>query len=388
MGLDVSAATNAWLAQLPQAQRLAAQAATDARLAGFAAGAVVFLAAAAVVARAGLLERLARRIEAGRARPWLAGAAAAGVLALILAALMAWVNAVTAWRVGSILAAGGGAPTDPGLAAHLAATLSGVAPTVAAAAVFVPLALWLMRRLPRLWPLVAGAAAVALILALFWLPYALSAAPDSGPAPPGPARDAAARLAAETRLPATGVWFNPDPGFDVDVTGGFGRAKVTIGPALTAMPVAQARAITGHLMGHYVHGDILNACLAGGAVVVIGLFVAQLWAARLARALGAKTVTSPAAPAALPALAIIGAVTLTLAWLAVAGYFRWANVGADAYSLDHAREPDGLAAVIEREWDHNATDPSPVEAALFYSHPPLTQRIAHAMAWKAAHRGG
>ncbi|HEY1427444.1 MAG TPA: M48 family metalloprotease [Caulobacteraceae bacterium] len=385
--LDISAATNAWLARLPEAQRLAAQAATDARLAGFVAGAVVFVAAAAMVARTGVIDTLTRRIEARGARPWLASAAAAGLLALVLAVAMALVNAWSAWRVGSALAAGGAPAADTGFGAHLAPALAGVAPTVTAAVIGVPLLGWLMRRLPRLWPLAAGATAVASILALFWLPYALSAGPGGGPAPPGPARDAVAQLIAQTRLPATGVSFNPDPGFDVDVTGGFGRAKVTIGPALTAMPVAEARAITGHLMGHYIHHDVLNACLSGAAVIVIGLFAAQRWGAPLARALGARGVTDPSAPAALPALAIIGGVTLTLAWLAVAAYFRWANVGADAYALDQARAPDGLAAVIEREWDHNAVAPSPLETVLFYSHPPLSDRIAHAMAWKAAHGG-
>jgi hypothetical protein len=37
-----------------------------------------------------------------------------------------------------------------------------------------------------------------------------------------------------------------------------------------------------------------------------------------------------------------------------------------------------------RDADHNAVAPSQLETALFYSHPPLTTRIAHAMAWKAA----
>jgi STE24 endopeptidase len=78
---------------------------------------------------------------------------------------------------------------------------------------------------------------------------------------------------------------------------------------------------------------------------------------------------------------------MTGAGLAAGGYLRWANVRADAYSLDHAREPDGLAAILEREWDHQSLDPSPVERALFYTHPPIADRIAHAMAWKASQAG-
>jgi STE24 endopeptidase len=75
---------------------------------------------------------------------------------------------------------------------------------------------------------------------------------------------------------------------------------------------------------------------------------------------------------------------MACAWLAGAGYLRWANVRADAYSLEQAREPDGLASVIEQEWDHQSVDPSPPEEALFYTHPGMSGRLAHAMAWKAA----
>lgn len=383
--LEASAATNVWLARLPEAQRLAAQAATDARLIGWLAGAVVFVAAAAIVARAGLLGALTRRINAARPRPWLAGAAAAGALALALAFGTALADGIAGWRVDAILAAGGGAPSA-GLVAHLEATLAGVLPRVAAAIILVPPLAWLMRRRPGSWPLFVGAAAAALILALFWLPYASSAWPDDGPAPPGPTRDAVVRLIAETHLPATTVRFEADPSFDVDVTGGFGHAKVLIGPKLMALPPAEASALTGHLMGHYAHNDILLACLAAGAVMFVGCVAAQRGAAPLSRALGASGVTNPAEPAALPALAIIGGATLTLAWLAAAAYFRWANFGADAFSLDHARQPDALVAVLEREWDRrDSVAPSPLETVLFYSHPPLQDRVAHAMAWKAAH---
>ena len=182
------------------------------------------------------------------------------------------------------------------------------------------------------------------------------------------------------------------PGLDADVTGGFGRARVVVGPQLLAGPPAAARAYVGHLMGHYAHNDILIVCLVIGALVLAGCVAVRAWTAPLAQALGARDVRSPAEPAALPALAIVGGATLTLAALGGAAYLRWANVGADAYSLDHAREPDGLAAVIEDEWlrdpGREGVSPSPLEAMIFYTHPPLRDRIAHAMAWKAAHEAG
>jgi STE24 endopeptidase len=390
--LDVQAATDAWLARLPEAQRLAAQAATDTRLAAWIAGVVVFLAVAALLTRLGVPTALTRRIEATRQRPWLASAAVAGVTALALATARALVDAATAWRLAAIAPGAGGAAPVSDFLTQLAAAAAQILPSVAAAVLLVPPLAWLMRRQPKRWPLMVGGAAMLLILVLGWLPYALSAGAAGPPAPPGPAQAGVARLVADTSLPAPGVLQAANPELDADVTGGFGRARVVVGQRLLAGPPAEARAYVGHLMGHYAHNDILIVCLLAGALVAIGCLAAQRWTAPLARTLGAGDVRSPADPAALPALAIIGGATLTLAALGGAAYLRWANVGADAYSLDHAREPDGLVEVIEDDWlrdsGREGVAPSPLEAMIFYTHPPLKGRIAHAMAWKAAQKAG
>ncbi len=255
------------------------------------------------------------------------------------------------------------------------------------AAVLAPPVLWLMRRMPRTWPLFVGSLVAGLIVLAVWLPYALSAGPPLTPAPAGPVRDGLVRLIAETGLPAHGVFFSADPSFDADVTGGFGQAKVSVGPMIAAGPPAEARAFIGHIMGHYVHNDFLIVSLVLGAVMLLGAFAVSRLAAPLARRLGAPGVASPSDPEALPAVAIVVTLALAAAGLAEAGYLRWANVRADAYSLDHAREPDALISVIEREWDHQSVEPSPLEEALFFTHPAMPGRIQHALAWKAAHGG-
>ena len=382
---DVQAATDAWLARLPVSERLAAQAATDTRLIGWIAGAVVVVAAAALLTRMGVTTRLAKRLETTGPRPWLTAAMAAGVTAVALLSAKAFVDASVAWRVRTILGGAGAA----GWPAHFVAAAASVLPSVLLAVLLFPPLAWLMRRTPRRWPLIVGPATAALILALGWLPYALSAGGAGPPAPPGAVQAGVAQLVAETQLPAVAVRQSADLALDADVTGGFGRARVVVGPRLMAGPPAEARAYVGHLIGHYVHGDVLIVCLVAGAVAWIGCWAALNGAAPLARAMGAREARGPADPAATPALALIFAATVTVATLAGAAYLRWANVRADAFSLAHAREPDGLAAVIEDEWRrdpaHDSVAPSPLEAALFYSHPPLQTRIAHAMAWKAAH---
>ncbi|HZZ87144.1 MAG TPA: M48 family metalloprotease [Caulobacteraceae bacterium] len=377
-GADAAAA--AWLAKLPAGERAAAHAYTDWRLLIWCLGGLVLVGACLALARTGAIRRLTSAIPASGRRPWLADAAAAGLVAPILASLNGLVDAVAHWRADQILGRGG-----PALAARLGQALIGVAPIVIAAVLLVPLALWLMRRLPRAWPAIVGAAATLAIVAAIWLPYALCVGPPSTPLPPGPMRIGLMQLIADAGLPASDVHLASDPGFDSDVNGGFGHAKVTIGPQMAAGPVAEARAMIGHIMGHWAHGDILAVSLVLGAAMLAGCFAIAWFAAPLARRIGGDQITGPGDPAALPAAAIILILSFAVAGLAEAGYLRWANVRADAFSLDHAREPDGLAAVLEREWDHQSVDPSAIEEALFYTHPAMTGRIRHAMAWKAAH---
>lgn len=372
----------AWLERIPESQRLAAHALTDWRLAAWAVGGLILFGACVLLSCSGVLGRLRRALEAELPRPWLTAAASACLLALILAPLKAAIDAVTDWRGEQILGAGGAS-----LATHFAQAAAGIAPAVLGAALLVPPLLWLMRRLPRTWPVLIGSLIAGLIVAAVWLPYALSAGPPMTPAPPGPVRDTLMRLIAESGVPAHGVFFSTDPSFDADVTGGLGQAKVSVGPLIAAGPPDEARAFIGHIMGHYVHNDILIVSLALGAVMLLGCFAVSWLAAPLARCIGAPGVTGAGDPEALPAAAILLMLALAGAGLAEAGYLRWANVRADAYSLDQARAPDALISVIEREWDHQSLDPSPLEEALFYTHPAMTGRIRHALAWKAAHGG-
>ena len=103
-------------------------------------------------------------------------------------------------------------------------------------------------------------------------------------------------------------------------------------------------------MGHYAHGDILIRLSVTGALGLAGCWRrGALDGPPLARALGRQGRRSPADPAALPVAwrSSVGAALIARGCVGGASYLRWVNVRADAFSLDHAREPDGLVAVIE-----------------------------------------
>jgi STE24 endopeptidase len=381
--VNPSVAASAWLARIPQAERIAAHRFTDARLVAWAMGGVLLISACWILSRRGVLGRLRKRLEAGRPRPWVTSALLAGVLALAVATVKAPYDAFAAAWLGSIAT---GARLGPGFAAHLKQSFAGVCPATLAAMLVIPPLHWLMRRAPRLWPALLGGALFALALAA-WTPYALSLGPHLQPAPSGAVRDGLERLVIEAKLPVRDIYVSNDPNVDADVTGVFGRAQVVVGPELMAAPPAETRAFIAHIMGHYAHGDILAIFVIYGCFAVLAVFAAQKYAAPMARFMGARQVGGPADPEALPALLVVAVLSVAAAGLAEGAYLRWANVRADAYSLNHAREPDALAAVLEREWDHESVDPSPIETFLFYTHPPLEDRILHAMTWKAQHGG-
>ena len=371
------AAARAWLERLPAAERVAAHARTDVRLLVWLGAGALLVATCLWLARADVGGRLRRALEASRPRPGLAGALAATAIFATLATVKGLYDVLIAWPAEGV----GGSLSERATAA-VASIWSATAIAVLLAAALQ----WLLRARPRTGPLMAGLTALALSLAVGWGPYAFGRDPGLTAAPAGPVRDGLARLAMQAKISTDGVWLSPNPSFDADVTGGFGRARVVVGEQMLDWPVAEARAYVGHLMGHYVHADVLVVFLLYGLTGLATLIALQLWAAPIARSLGAREASSAERPDAAPAAALIVVFALGAAMLVTTGYLRWANVRADAFSLDHAHEADGLAAVLERTWDHESVDPNPFEAAIFYSHPPLGERIAHAMCWKATPR--
>jgi STE24 endopeptidase len=237
---------------------------------------------------------------------------------------------------------------------------------------------------PRGWPVWCGAGAAVGLFALAWMPYALGAgAAKLPPAPVTPASRAVAELIARAGLPADRVRLSAAPGFDADVTGGFGRAFVSLSQGALEAPPAEARAYVAHLAGHWVHHDVLILAMAMAACAFAGGLAVAGWLRPLSRLLGGRD-AEPTGLAVLPALAILVSCTVIASTPVLAGFGRWANVRADRYALELTGDPDAYVAMLVHDWDHRAVRPAPLEEALFYSHPPLIQRIHRAMAWKQA----
>jgi STE24 endopeptidase len=241
---------------------------------------------------------------------------------------------------------------------------------------------------PRFWALACGGVAAALVFASVWLPFAEASGPAPlPPAPPGAARTGLLRLIADAHVPASQVYVSANPAIDADVTG-VGPARVVVSGGLWAKASPQElRASVGHLIGHYENRDQLSIA-ALLAVLTLGMFLAaRALFVPAARLLGASGVRGMDDPAGAPVLLFIAAVYLCGAIALDHAFIRAINVRADQYSLDHAREPDGLAMALLHEWRGEAVDPAPLQEALFYDHPSLQSRLLHAMRWKAANGG-
>ncbi len=377
-GFDPNAAAAAYLRMDP-ARLLAARAHTlDIHWAGAAGGALAIL-VCWLILQVGVLAHIKAAIERARPRPWLASAACAAVFVVLFAVLMLPWDALIAWR-----------QAQPGpdfdLPTYLQETLRDEVAPLVVVTVLITLLYALARRAPRTWSAMAGVGAALLVALGVWLPYALDSGPAGLPAaPPGPIRDGLIRLIHDAGLPAREVYLGPGGGLDANVTGTPFGARVVISQGMLdkASP-AEVRAGVGHLAGHFHYGDELSMGVLLGLMTLAGLVAAHRLFVPASRLMRADGLSGAADPSGLPVLAAIGLVWLAGAGVAFNTFDRLVNVRADQYSLDHAREPDGLAQSLTRDWRGDDIDPPAWEEALFYDHPPLRSRVLHAMRWKAA----
>ncbi len=159
---------------------------------------------------------------------------------------------------------------------------------------------------------------------------------------------------------------------------GWGRnRRIVIGDTLlTLCSDDEIEAVFAHELGHVALRHTWKL-LAGSAVsFVIGFYLLYLVLGPSAAALG---FASPADIAAVPVLmlwiAIFGLVSKPLQ----TGYSRHLEKQADLFILNKVEKPETLAAALTKLADRNLSDPNPsrLVEALFYTHPPITKRIAY-----------
>jgi STE24 endopeptidase len=139
--------------------------------------------------------------------------------------------------------------------------------------------------------------------------------------------------------------------------------------------------VLAHELGHHVHKDIPILIAFGTVMTLVGLYLASLvmnWA------VGYFGFLSVADPAAMPMLELVlGAYGLVIMPLENA-VSRWRERMADQYALQTTGKAEAFSSAFTRLANQNLgeVDPERWVVFMFYSHPPLGERIAMAHGWK------
>ncbi len=203
-------------------------------------------------------------------------------------------------------------------------------------------------------------------------------------------RDPILQMARANQIPVTKVYVvdasRQTKRVSANVAGLFGTARIALNDNLLKQStLPEIRAVMGHEMGHYVMNHVIKffAFLTLLTLIAFGFTkIAFDWAVRR---WGAEWgVRGIGDPAGLPLLALI---------LAVIGFFgtpvtntltRVQEAEADAFGLNAAREPDGMAKAMLKLSAYRKMQPGSLEEFVFYDHPSGQTRIRRAMDWKAA----
>jgi STE24 endopeptidase len=135
--------------------------------------------------------------------------------------------------------------------------------------------------------------------------------------------------------------------------------------------------VLAHELGHHVHKDILFLIAFGTLSTSLGLFIASL---AMNYAVTFFSFTSIADIAAFPALMLIlGAYGLLTSPIDNA-VSRWRENMADDYALSSTKKGEAFASAFTRLANQNLgeIDPEKWVVFMFYSHPPLGERIEKA----------
>jgi STE24 endopeptidase len=171
-----------------------------------------------------------------------------------------------------------------------------------------------------------------------------------------------------------------------NVSGILGTTRIALNDNLLKQcTLPEIREVMAHEMGHYVlnHGAKLLTYL--GIFILIGFALTRILFDAAVRRWGDRWgLRDIVDPAGLPLLALIFSTLLFLATPLLNTVVRVTEREADAFGINTAREPDGMAKVALKLGAYRKLNPTPLEEFIFYDHPSGRARIRMAMDWKAA----
>jgi STE24 endopeptidase len=193
--------------------------------------------------------------------------------------------------------------------------------------------------------------------------------------------------AAGVSLAGLGEWRIGEPAPTAAVVTGAGRSR----RVLVASEIVrdwhedEIAVVVAHELAHHAHHDLWRTWALNAAVLSVGLFAADQVIGRLA---GASL--GPGDLATLPLTALVSVAV----WVATTplrhALSRYQERRADAFALAVTGSADAFGAALRRLGErHLAEDrPSALTRWLYFSHPPMAERLAFAEAYRRRHAAG
>jgi STE24 endopeptidase len=138
--------------------------------------------------------------------------------------------------------------------------------------------------------------------------------------------------------------------------------------------------VLAHELSHHVHHDLWRGVALQAALLFVGFFVASRLLVGLADTFELRGIDDPAG---LPVL-LLAAGVCSFVFMPLANAMSRAHERrADRYALDTTRQPEAFISAMKRLSQQNLAEehPSTLVQWLFYSHPPIKQRIDAARRW-------
>lgn len=140
--------------------------------------------------------------------------------------------------------------------------------------------------------------------------------------------------------------------------------------------------VLAHELSHHVHHDLWRALAVQTALLVAGFYAAHLALGLFADRLALRGTDDPAG---LPLLLLVGGLCSFICLPLANALSRSHERRADRYALELTRQPEAFISAMKRLSQQNMAEeyPSRVVQWLFYSHPPIRERIDAARRWAA-----
>src|SRR5213078_4092876 len=248
------------------------------------------------------------------------------------------------------------------------------------------------RRAPRTWwiwgtaVMVLFVSAVAFISPVYIEPLFNTYKPLTDPQ----IRDPILAMARANQIPAKQV-FEVDASrqttrVSANVAGFLGTTRIALNDNLLKQcTLPEIREVMAHEMGHYVLNHGAKLLTYFGIFILIGFALARNLFDAAVRRWGDKWgVRGIADPAGLPLLVLILSIFIFILTPFLNTVVRVTEREADAFGINTAREPDGMAKVALKLGAYRKLNPTPLEEFIFFDHPSGRARIRMAMDWKAA----